>query len=274
MSGAVGSNPALTRSGFLFFWLTRSFVLRPSGLMISAVPREMRSKDSLRDIRVMRCFKEGFRECLDFCADPDFHLLNVDFDDTHLQLISGLQGSGFFLLDLGRINERLHIVVELDKNAEIRIQNNLGIGFRINGIFLGNFWPRVFHELFKTKIDLPAARVNGQNAHLHVMPLLQNILWMIDLSGPGHIRNMDHSLQARIKFHKRTIICKTAYFTLDPIGYFFSAPNQGFSSSCFMLKEIRLESLSTLMIWTSISSPTLNISWGFTSFFCQVISEE
>src|ERR1700757_1624115 len=75
--------------------------------------------------------------------------------------------------------------------------------------------PGVLLDLFHAKTDAPRFWVDTQHFDLYCIPRIDELAWMLNALGPAHFGDVHQTLNARLKFYKRSVVRDACYFASD-----------------------------------------------------------
>ena len=78
-----------------------------------------------------------------------------------------------------------------------------------------DFLPRIVLELLDAETDALVGLVDIDDDGFDFVALLEHFARMIDLAGPGNVRDVDHAVDAFFEFHERTVGGQVADRALD-----------------------------------------------------------
>src|SRR5690606_249451 len=143
----------------------------------------------------------------------------VDLDDPGLDFVADLDD----ILDLGHVvfaelrdvDEAVDVVFELDEGAKA---GDLGhsaldeVAHLETGV---DFAPGILLKLLHPKADALVGLVDFQDHGLDDFALLHHLAGMVDLAGPAQVGDVDHAIDAILRFHEGPVGGEVADFALD-----------------------------------------------------------
>ena len=150
-------------------------------------------------------------------TDATFGLIDLDdagFDFlTDFQMVLDLVDAIF--ADLGDMDEAVDITVHGDEGTESGDFGDLAFDEIADFVFVFDFLPRIAFELFHTEADALVLLVDIDDDRFEFVALFDHFGRVIDLSGPRHIGDMDHAIDAFFEFDERTVSGEVADRALD-----------------------------------------------------------
>src|ERR1700751_2815345 len=110
-----------------------------------------------------------------------------------------------FFAQLRDVHQPVDIVLELYEGTEASELSDFSVNQITNLVFLVDLFPRVGLELLDTQADPLIDLIDIEHDRLHLVILLQNFAWMVDLSCPTQIGNVDHSVDALFELNEGAI---------------------------------------------------------------------
>ncbi len=114
---------------------------------------------------------------------------------------------------LGYVKQALKVRFQLHESAEVRNLGNLAPDDVSGNVFVGNSPnPRIFIHLLNPERNSSLLLVHFKNDAPNLFALLHRFAWVAELPRPAQIRDMDHSVNARLDFNKGAEIRYAADF--------------------------------------------------------------
>ena len=111
--------------------------------------------------------------------------------------------------------ETVHVVFQADEGPEAGELGDLALDELADLIDFVDLLPRIFGELFDADGDALILLVDLEHLRLDVVALFDELGGVIDLTGPGEVAHVDHTVEAFFQFHKRTVAGEVAYLAAD-----------------------------------------------------------
>src|SRR5918995_6828245 len=123
----------------------------------------------------------------------------------HLAFLHRLTG----VLDVGNTelrhrNEALDIVAEVDHDTLVHQAYRAAPKLHADGIGLADLEPGILFSLLQPERDPLVLRVDVEDHHVNRVALLHHLGWMLYALGPGHVRDVDQSIDAGLDLHEGT----------------------------------------------------------------------
>ena len=103
------------------------------------------------------------------------------------------------------MNKAVDIVVKLYEGSVTSDSGYLALDHVSQTVQAVNVFPRILSELFHPQGNSLVLNVYLYDDRVDLVTLLNHLAGMIDLARPTHVRNMNHPVDAFLKFHKRSI---------------------------------------------------------------------
>src|SRR5581483_6909585 len=108
--------------------------------------------------------------------------------------------------DIRNVYQTIDPVLDLDKSPEIGDVAHAPLDDGADRIAVGQGGPRVRLKLFQTERNAPLFGMDLEDHHLHLIAGFHDLGRMFGPFRPGHLRNVDQSLDARLELHKSAIV--------------------------------------------------------------------
>src|SRR4051812_32980062 len=113
------------------------------------------------------------------------------------------------------MNEAVDIVLQADEGAEAGELGDFAGDEVADFVILVDVGPGIFGELFQAEGDSLVGLVDFEHNRFDVVTLLQDFGRMIDLAGPGDVRDVDHTIETIFQFHERAVTGEVADLAFD-----------------------------------------------------------
>ena len=154
-----------------------------------------------------------------FDRETDATLGFVHLDNAGFDFLADFENVFDFLhtifADLRDVHEAVDVVLELDKCTEVGEFADSSLDEIANAETAVDFFPRIGIELFDTKADALVGFVDVENHGFEIVALFEHFARVIDLAGPGEIRDVDHAVDAFFEFDECTVGGHVANLALD-----------------------------------------------------------
>ena len=141
--------------------------------------------------------------------ETDAALDFVDLDDARFDFLSDFEHVLHFrdviFAQLRNVNEPVDVVLQLHERAEARQLRHFALHEIADLVFLIDFFPRIFAQLFDAKTDALVRLVDVDDFRFDFVVLLKDFARMIDLSRPAQIGDVNHPVDAVFEFHERAV---------------------------------------------------------------------
>src|SRR5439155_1528301 len=144
----------------------------------------------------------------------------VNLDDPRRDILADLEHVldlvHALLTHLRDVHKAVDVVLQADKRAEDGELGDLAGDQVAHLVILVNVCPRVFRELLDADRNALVALVDFQHHSFSFVAFLEDLGGVIDLAGPGNIRDVDHAVQTFLQFDERAITGKVANLAFNP----------------------------------------------------------
>jgi len=113
------------------------------------------------------------------------------------------------------VNKSIDIVIKLNECTITGDSCYLALDHITQTVQAVNIFPRILGKLLHTQGNTLILNINLDNNRVHFVALLNHFTRMVNFTGPAHIRNMNHPVNAFFEFHKSTIGCKVSNLSAD-----------------------------------------------------------
>ena len=127
----------------------------------------------------------------------------------------GLEPVRILVDELAHVNETLNSILDLDEDAEVGDVDNLTLDHLTEVVAGLNGEPWVFGELLDAQREPLALFVDGQDACLHLVALLEAIFWVANALTPGQVGDVHKAVDAVLDTHEDTEVGDVANRTAD-----------------------------------------------------------
>ena len=117
--------------------------------------------------------------------------------------------------DLRNMDKTIYFIGQFNKCSESGDFGNFTFDNFTNLIELVDIGPWIFFTLFQTKRNTLLIGIYVKNDCFNFIAGFEYFIWIIDLTSPGHIRNMDHTVNIVFNFNKCSITGHVTDFALD-----------------------------------------------------------
>ena len=133
-------------------------------------------------------------------TQPDTAFRTVHAYDSRFDGIADVQNVAYLLnvllAELRNMDEPVHAFFELDESAERGHLRHASADDLANPVAVGDRIPRVLVSLLEAQADPLVLRVDVQDEGRDRGALFEDLRRMVDLARPGHVRHVDHSVDA------------------------------------------------------------------------------
>src|SRR5471030_2022495 len=152
-------------------------------------------------------------------GEADAALRLVDLDDAGGNFLADLEHFldllDAIVADLRDVHQAVDFVGKLDEGAEAGHFADLAGDEVADLVAALDRFPRIVGEMFQAQRNALVGLVDLEHLGFDVVALLQHFGRMIDLAGPGEIRDMDHAVDALFEFDERAVGGQVADLALD-----------------------------------------------------------
>ncbi len=138
----------------------------------------------------------------------------IKLGDFHASIFTDL-GAVIAFRQCGSMGKSFNARFKLDKSAKFGHLDDRHIHNVADPVFLAGQIPRIGRHLFQAQRDTLLSRVDVEDFALDIAPLLEDLFRMLDFFGPGHIRNMDHSIDPLGQSDKSTEVGQSCNLSFD-----------------------------------------------------------
>ena len=216
-------------------------------------------------------FGEAFLKRLD--GESDTTLIAVDLDDSGFDFLS--EGEFVFdllhaiLADLGDVNQTVDLVGEFDKRTESGDLRDFSGNNIADLVEIIDVCPGILFDLLETEGDSLLLRVDVENDGFDFIADLEHFVRVVDLACPGHVGDVDHSVDVVFDFDERAVAGHVADFAFDAAaGRIFLSQN--FPRIAGLLTESEGDLLAFLV---DVENDRLNLFADTNDIAVQDISE-
>src|SRR5439155_5228659 len=139
-------------------------------------------------------------------AQDDAMGLRVDAGDLEVELVSHLEAVRGLLqsihAELRERDESFQPLLQVHDHAAIQEADHLALHDEIRNVLLREGGPRVLAHLLQAERNPTRVLVDGEDDHVHLVPLLQHLAGMHHAPGPGHVADVDQTVDALLDFHE------------------------------------------------------------------------
>ncbi len=159
-----------------------------------------------------------------FQAQTDLSILIVDanhFDIDNLTDRYNLLGTiNLVLGKFGDVQQPFEVFLHLHKCAEIGGLGDSSSHHRSDGVSIGNITnPGVLLHLLETEGNPLAILVDLKNHGMNLLTLLQLLGGVDDLAGPGHVTDMEQTIDAVLQLDECAVIGEVANLSADVVTH-------------------------------------------------------
>src|ERR1035437_8022349 len=108
--------------------------------------------------------------------------------------------------EVGHVNQPVDAFLDLDESAEVGHIADPALDHRPHAIPVVDGGPGVRLELLQAERNPAVPGMHFQHHRLHLVAGLDHFRRVLHAAGPGHLADMDQSLDARIEFHESAVI--------------------------------------------------------------------
>ena len=113
------------------------------------------------------------------------------------------------------MDQAVNPVVQLEERPEVGELGNLAPDVVADLVKLADHFPGVLVQLLDTKRDSLLLRIDFQHHGLDLIAFLQQFGGVVNLTGPRHVGNVNHAVNVRFNFDKRTVRGHVAHPALN-----------------------------------------------------------
>ena len=103
------------------------------------------------------------------------------------------------------MDEAIHAIAQFDEGTEGGKLGDRALHNVPDAVLLLDACPGVFRQLAHAEADSLTGRVDVEDNGIHFLPLFKHLAGMVDLPCPGHVRNMDHSIDVVLDLNKGAV---------------------------------------------------------------------
>ncbi len=159
----------------------------------------------------------GVTNGLDGKSDAALDLVHLD--DAGFDLFADLDDVfdlfHMVFAELRNVDEAVDVTIEADEGTKGCDLRNGALDEVANLEAVVDEAPWIAFGLLDTEGNALVCLVDGEHDGFHFVVLFENFGWVVDLAGPGHVRNVDHTIDAFFEFHERTVSSEVADRPLD-----------------------------------------------------------
>ena len=109
------------------------------------------------------------------------------------------------------MEQAFQLVLQLHEDAEVRDLGDVPLEVGPHQVAVGDVvLPRVLGELLDAEGDALLVLVDGQDDGLQDISLLDHLVGVADLAGPGHVADMEQAVDALLDLHERAVVGEVA----------------------------------------------------------------
>src|SRR5213594_1261017 len=146
--------------------------------------------------------------------EADAALVLVDTDDQQRQLVADrdqlVGAADRTVRHLRDVKEPVHARLQLHEGAEVGEADHLAGNPRAHRVPLGDRGPRIGLDLLEPERDTLVLAIEVQNLRLELLPLLEDLRGMPHVAGPGHVRDVQQPVHARLELDERPEVGEVA----------------------------------------------------------------
>ena len=139
-------------------------------------------------------------------AEYDPPVLAIEFDDLKRDLLAFLEGVArpfdFRMVELGNGYESLHFMRQFNDHAPFEQTYDDPRRLGVDRVDLGERKPRIFRYLLDAQGYPPRLGVDVEDHDVDLFTLLDDFARVLDTPCPGHVGNMDQSVDALFDLHE------------------------------------------------------------------------
>src|SRR3989449_6544405 len=156
---------------------------------------------------------DGVRQLLQ--GEADAPLVRVHPDDQQGQLVADAdqlvgpadRAAGH----LRDVEQPVHAGLQLHERAEVGEADDLPGDPRAHGVALRDRGPRIGLDLLEPERDALVLTVEVQDLSLELLPLVEDLRGVTHVPGPGHVRDVQESIDPRLELDERAEIGEVPY---------------------------------------------------------------
>src|SRR5437867_3939061 len=152
--------------------------------------------------------------------ETDASLVLIDADDQQRQfvprrdqLVGAADGTVRHLRD---VQQPVHPRLQLDEGTEVGETDDLPGDPRAHRVPLGHGGPRVGLDLLEPERDALVLAIEVQDLRLELLPLLEDLRGVTHVARPGHVRDVQQAVHARLELDERPEVGEVADTTEGP----------------------------------------------------------
>src|SRR4051812_24348203 len=133
----------------------------------------------------------------------------IDFENPEVEVhrfVHDVRGAVHRLaeIELAHRNEAFNVVANVDNHALVHQAHDLAAQLGADRIGLTDAQPWILGRLLETKTDSLVLRVDVQDDDVDTVSLLHDFRRMLNAVGPGHVGDVNESVDAGLDFDERT----------------------------------------------------------------------
>src|SRR5688572_29965541 len=154
-------------------------------------------------------------------GEHDATMDRVDFEHANVQvhgLVDELRGVGHRTahVQLAHRDEALDVVADVDDHTLVHQAYDLAAQLGADRIRLTDAQPWIFLRLLETEADALVVAVDVEDHDIDRVALLHDLGRMLDALGPGHVGDVNESVDPRLDLDERTEAREVAHLAGDP----------------------------------------------------------
>ncbi len=122
-----------------------------------------------------------------------------------------------FIREVGDVDQTFNSLLDLYKRAKLGKSCNLAFNDFSTRVTILNGVPWIFQNLPQPQTEARCREVHFQHHSLETLALFEHFAGMLYALGPGHLRHVDQSFHARLKFDEGAEICQPCNDSRDAI---------------------------------------------------------
>ena len=148
--------------------------------------------------------------------------------------------------EVADVDQALYAVLKLGKYAEVGdVADGSGVT-AADGILLADVLPRIDGELLEAEGNLAGLAVDAEDLCLNLVALLEELLGAVKPGAPGHLADVNETLNAGFDLDECTVVCEQDDLTLDleKLEYVSSSGLRQIIAAYKKMKSFRIKNVS------------------------------
>ena len=166
------------------------------------------------------CFGEVIGDSLD--GETDAAFVGIDFDNAGFDFIADFENVFDFVnavvAELGDVDETVDLVAQFDESAESGDLGDAALDDITDFVLFGDIAPGIVFGLLEAEGDALLFRIDFEDDNFNFLTGFEQFVGVVDLAGPGHIGNVDHTVDIIFDFDESAVVGHIADLTDDVLA--------------------------------------------------------